>query len=194
MSLLSVLVLLALVFVLEARGHSLSRSTLIKSAESKSNAKVVDLSTPSSTIVASDSSTAADLPAGLKLLIGAGGIYAAFMKYGLFQEEIFSTTDKDGNKFKQVWFLQVLEAFANALVGGIGLKLSGGATPGLPLETFAMIGPAQLFAKACNSLALANGVSFPVGKLCTSRPSYELPFNLKTHLTIFVSIFFLNTQ
>ena len=162
---LAVLLLLAVILVAESKTHSLSRSSLVKVAESKSNAKLVDSSTSTSSILASETSSSVELPAGLKLLIGAGGIYAAFMKYGLFQEEIFSTTDTDGTKFKQVWFLQVLEAFANALVGFIGLQVSGGATPGLPLETFAMIGPAQLFAKACNSLALANGVSFPVGKL-----------------------------
>jgi hypothetical protein len=56
----------------------------------------------------------------LKLLIGVGGIYAAFMKYGLLQEAVFHYKAKDGSSFEQVWFLMVLEALANVLVGFIG--------------------------------------------------------------------------
>jgi len=43
-----------------------------------------------------------------------------------------------------------------------------GGTAGLPQEMFLMAGAAQISAKACNSLALANGLSFPVATLAKS--------------------------
>lgn len=58
----------------------------------------------------------------LKLLIGVGGIYGAFMKYGLLQEAVFKYKSNDGTKFDQVWFLMVLEALANVIVGFIGIS------------------------------------------------------------------------
>jgi hypothetical protein len=48
------------------------------------------------------------IPKGLKLLIGAGGIYAAFLYYGTLQEDVFHYKAADGSKFKQAWFLQSL--------------------------------------------------------------------------------------
>lgn len=72
-----------------------------------------------------------------------------------------------GAKFKEVWFLQAIEALANVIVGGIGLMVFG-ATAGLPQDLFAWAGLAQVSAKACNSLALANGLSFPVATLAKS--------------------------
>lgn len=48
------------------------------------------------------------IPQGLKLLIGAGGIYAAFLYYGTLQEEVFHYEAADGSKFNQAWFLQSL--------------------------------------------------------------------------------------
>jgi UDP-galactose transporter B1 len=108
------------------------------------------------------------LPDGLKLLIGAGGIYAAFLYYGSLQEDVFRYTSAvDGTSFKQAWFLQVLEALANVIIGWLGMQWSG-ATKGIPLRMFGISGAAQVSAKACTSLALANGLSFPVATLAKS--------------------------
>lgn len=115
-------------------------------------------------------STATDtkgLPDGLKLLIGAGGIYAAFLYYGSLQEDVFRFTAPDGTQFKQAWFLQVMEALANVIVGFAGMTVTG-ATKGIPLKMFGISGAAQVTAKACTSLALANGLSFPVATLAKS--------------------------
>jgi hypothetical protein len=65
----------------------------------------------------------AALPDSVKLIIGAGGIYAAFLYYGSLQEDVFRYVAADGTQFKQAWFLQVLEAMANVLVGFIGLQV-----------------------------------------------------------------------
>eukprot|EP00559_Dactyliosolen_fragilissimus_P008421 CAMPEP_0184863546 /NCGR_PEP_ID=MMETSP0580-20130426/11556_1 /TAXON_ID=1118495 /ORGANISM="Dactyliosolen fragilissimus" /LENGTH=321 /DNA_ID=CAMNT_0027361939 /DNA_START=265 /DNA_END=1230 /DNA_ORIENTATION=- len=107
------------------------------------------------------------LPASLKLLIGAGGIYGAFLYYGSLQEDVFRFTSDDGGTFKQAWFLQVLEALSNVIVGYAGMLITG-ATKGIPLTMFGISGAAQVTAKACTSLALANGLSFPVATLAKS--------------------------
>lgn len=49
------------------------------------------------------------LPDSAKLLIGAGGIYAAFLYYGSLQEDVFRYQAADGSFFTDAWFLQVLE-------------------------------------------------------------------------------------
>merc|ERR1719223_2502176 len=107
------------------------------------------------------------LPSSIKLLIGAGGIYGAFLYYGSLQEDVFRYTSAAGTSFKQAWFLQVLEALANVIVGFAGMKLMG-PTKGIPLKMFGISGAAQVSAKACTSLALANGLSFPVATLAKS--------------------------
>lgn len=107
------------------------------------------------------------LPDSIKLLIGAGGIYGAFLYYGSLQEDVFAYTAEDGSSFKQAWFLQVLEAFANVVIGFAGMQLSG-PTKGIPLKMFGISGASQVTAKACTSLALANGLSFPVATLAKS--------------------------
>ncbi len=48
------------------------------------------------------------LPQSVKLLIGAGGIYSAFLYYGTLQEDVFHYKAPDGTKFKSAWFLQAL--------------------------------------------------------------------------------------
>ena len=53
------------------------------------------------------------------------------------------------------------------MVGFVGMMLTG-ATPNLPLKDFAMSGAGQVCAKAFTSLALAQGVSFPVVTLAKS--------------------------
>lgn len=105
----------------------------------------------------------------LKLLWGVGGIYIAFIYYGSLQEDVFIHTSSagDGTKFKQAWFLQVLEALANVIFGFFGRMLIGG-TSGIPQKMFVISGVTQVCAKACTSLALANGLSFPVATLAKS--------------------------
>ena len=104
----------------------------------------------------------------LELLFGAGGIYAAFLYYGSLQEDVFRYASDEGDKFTQVWFLQVLEALCNVVVGFLGLQLTGGATPDLPQPLFASSGCSQVLAKYCTNAALANGLSFPVATLAKS--------------------------
>lgn len=110
---------------------------------------------------------ATGLPDSAKLLIGAGGIYGAFLYYGSLQEDVFRYTAEDGSSFKQAWFLQVLEALANVVIGFIGMQLMG-PTKNIPLKMFGISGASQVTAKACTSLALANGLSFPVATLAKS--------------------------
>eukprot|EP00586_Coscinodiscus_wailesii_P018972 CAMPEP_0172517920 /NCGR_PEP_ID=MMETSP1066-20121228/288911_1 /TAXON_ID=671091 /ORGANISM="Coscinodiscus wailesii, Strain CCMP2513" /LENGTH=323 /DNA_ID=CAMNT_0013300133 /DNA_START=274 /DNA_END=1245 /DNA_ORIENTATION=+ len=108
------------------------------------------------------------LPDTVKLLIGAGGIYASFLYYGSLQEDVFRyTSPTDSATFKAAWFLQVLEALANVIIGFVGMQLMG-ATPNIPKQMFAISGASQVSAKACTSLALANGLSFPVATLAKS--------------------------
>lgn len=113
------------------------------------------------------SETKAGIPDWMKLMIGAGGIYSAFLYYGSLQEDVFRYVSEDGSSFKQAWFLQVLEALANVIIGFIGMQLAG-PTKGIPLPMFGISGAAQVSAKACTSLALANGLSFPVATLAKS--------------------------
>lgn len=107
------------------------------------------------------------IPDAVKLIFGAGGIYAAFLYYGTLQEAVFQYEAADGTKFKAAWFLQFLEAVANVAIGGLGMLLTG-RTEGLPLDIFALSGTTQVCAKAFTSLALAHGLSFPVVTLAKS--------------------------
>lgn len=107
------------------------------------------------------------MPDAVKLLIGAGGIYGAFLYYGSLQEDVFRYVAADGSSFKQAWFLQVLEACANVVIGFAGMQLMG-PTKNIPLRMFGISGASQVSAKACTSLALANGLSFPVATLAKS--------------------------
>ena len=79
-------------------------------------------------------------------MFGAGGIYAAFLYYGSLQEDVFRYAAEDGSKFTEVWFLQVLEAAFNVVVGFLGLQIAGG-TKGLPQPLFAVSGSSQVLAK-----------------------------------------------
>ena len=57
-----------------------------------------------------------------ELLIGAGGVYAAFMYYGVLQEEITKKfVGHDGQKFTYTWFIQVTNA--NVFIVGIQVYL-----------------------------------------------------------------------
>jgi UDP-galactose transporter B1 len=66
-----------------------------------------------------------------------------------------------------------VEAMANVIIGYLGLMYTTGAGPmrnntQLPLKMFYISGVTQVFSKAFNSLALANGLSFPVATLAKS--------------------------
>lgn len=122
----------------------------------------------SNDLLDSPPSTPSDkVPANVKLLIGASGIYASFLYLGSLQEDVFNYQAEDGSKFHQAWFLQVLEALANLFVGFIGMRLAG-QTTGLPLKMFGISGVTQVSSKAFTSMALANGLSFPVATLAKS--------------------------
>lgn len=117
-----------------------------------------------------------------QLLFGAGGIYASFLYYGSLQEDVFRYAAEDGTKFTHAWFLQVLESFANVIFGVIALVLIGvtsnndentptkwwGGTRNLPKKPFLSSGFSQVCSKGFTSLALANGLSFPVATLAKS--------------------------
>jgi UDP-galactose transporter B1 len=82
---------------------------------SRSVVKVPTLSTNAMTKAAvavttspKPTSSAAQLPEAVKLLIGVGGIYAAFLYYGTLQEDVFHFKAADGSMFKAAWFLQFL--------------------------------------------------------------------------------------
>lgn len=103
----------------------------------------------------------------LKLLFGAGGIYASFLYYGTLQEDVFDYVNPKGLKFTHAWFLQVLEASTNVLVGYIGMKLSG-QTSNVPKKYFIITGASQVCSKAFTNMSLAYGLSFPVAMLAKS--------------------------
>jgi len=105
-------------------------------------------------------------PQATKLLFGAGGIYASFLYYGSLQEDVFRY-EAGGERFKEVWFLQVCEALFNVVIGFIGLMITQGSK-NLPQKLFACTGATQVFAKYCTNAALANGISFPVATLAKS--------------------------
>jgi len=100
-------------------------------------------------------------------MIGAGGIYIAFLWYGSLQEDVFSFQTADGTKFTFVWFLQCMEACTNIVVGLVGRHFCGGV-PNLPLRQFALTGLSQVLSKALTALSLASGLSFPVATLAKS--------------------------
>lgn len=108
-----------------------------------------------------------EIPDSVKLLIGAAGIYGSFLYYGSLQEDVFRYTSADGVAFTQAWFLQALEALANVVLGFVGMLITG-RTKGIPLRMFGISGATQVSAKAFTSLALANGLSFPVATLAKS--------------------------
>lgn len=146
-------------------GHQKQGKVLgLHAAATKATAKTTATKAATSKVAVS----AVSLPAPVKLLVGALGIYGAFLYYGIFQEDVFNYKSKNGSKFKSVWFLNVIEALANVVVGSIGLQVTGGMTKGLPLDIFAMAGASQVFAKAFTLSALAQGVSFPIVTLAKS--------------------------
>lgn len=118
----------------------------------------------------SNPNTKSGLPDYVKLLVGAGGIYASFLYYGILQEDVFKYVSSDGTPYTHAWFLQVVETFANVVIGYLGMLVTRDCAKSkqLPMKMFGISGAAQVSAKACTSLALANGLSFPVATLAKS--------------------------
>jgi len=169
----SILAFLALAVVLNINVSEAKLSSVIraKSTEKYNDYKVLAAAAAAPAAKSGKAQAPAlakELPGFVKLLIGAGGIYAAFIYYGVFQEDIFHYKAKDGSQFKAAWFLQIIEAVANVVIGGLGLMLTGGMTKDLPLKGFALAGTSQVFAKTFTSLALASQISFPVVTLAKS--------------------------
>jgi solute carrier family 35 (UDP-galactose transporter), member B1 len=102
-----------------------------------------------------------------QLFVGVSGIYAAYLYYGVVQEDLFRYRSTNGTGFSFVWALQVLESGVTMIIGFIGRKLCGGRK-NLPLIPFFHSGVSQLAAKALMSLSLAAGLSFPVVVLAKS--------------------------
>ena len=100
----------------------------------------------------------------LKLLIGAFGIFSAFSYYGYLMDPIVKfETDSDENFGKKyAWFLQLMEAGANVLVGGAGILATQGGqvSPGLPFSDFGFTGASQVMSKAMFTLAQGYGLPF----------------------------------
>ena len=68
---------------------------------------------------------------------------------------------EDGSKLEREWFLQVLEAAANVLVGLAGLILTqGGPSPAIPYKSFLLTGSTQVLAKAMTQKAQMGCPSF----------------------------------
>lgn len=102
-----------------------------------------------------------------KLMFGVFGIYAAYLSYGMYQEDLYRFRAPDGSSFNSVWFLQVLESAASIALGAMGRQFMGG-TKNLRLRPFFLSGAAQVFAKVFMSLSLVMGASFPVATLAKS--------------------------
>jgi solute carrier family 35 (UDP-galactose transporter), member B1 len=127
-----------------------------------------------------------------KLLFGTFGIYAAYLSYGLYQEDLYRYRaplyDHDPHAppvFRSVWFLQVLESAASIGLGIIGRKFWTNHSTNnhddkshhnkpyhyytlQSLRPFLLSGAAQVFAKVFMSLSLVMGASFPVATLAKS--------------------------
>jgi solute carrier family 35 (UDP-galactose transporter), member B1 len=102
-----------------------------------------------------------------QLLVGAAGIYGAYLYYGNVQEDLFRYRSVGGTGFTYVWFLQVLESAVTIAIGYVGRKVCGGRD-NLPVTPFFKSGVSQLAAKALMSMSLAAGLSFPVVVLAKS--------------------------
>mmetsp|Transcript_13450 Transcript_13450/g.42308 ORF Transcript_13450/g.42308 Transcript_13450/m.42308 type:complete len:320 (+) Transcript_13450:87-1046(+) len=99
-----------------------------------------------------------------QLLIGAGGIYAAFLYYGSLQEDVLTYKSADGERFKYSWFLQILEAGANVVLGGLCMLAFEGVRA-VPQVPYLISGALQVTAKYCTTASMVAGVSFPVATL-----------------------------
>jgi len=96
-----------------------------------------------------------------KLAVGVVGIFGAFLYYGQLMGDIIKFEAADGSKLEREWFLQVLEAAANVVVGLAGLMVAqGGPSPHIPYKSFLLTGSTQVLAKAMTQKAQIYGVPF----------------------------------
>ncbi|KAK1734774.1 UAA transporter family protein [Skeletonema marinoi] len=173
----------AMSFELSARDGASATSEADKAPLLPIHDVPADAASPASSLnVGSSAATNNDTKSrAMQLLFGAGGIYASFLYYGSLQEDVFRYESEDGTKFTHAWYLQVLESLANVIFGTIALIVMGassnsknsvglwwGGTPNLPKKPFVSSGFSQVCSKAFTSLALANGLSFPVATLAKS--------------------------
>lgn len=104
----------------------------------------------------------------VKLIFCAIGIYSAYLVHGSLQEDVFtyrSTTVPSSPSFKSVWFIQVIEAFANTTLAFFCHRISSRGKENIINKKYRVhffsSGASQVFSKAFTSLSLANGLSFP---------------------------------
>jgi len=102
-----------------------------------------------------------------QLLFGVFGVYAAYLYYGIVQEELFRFRSADGGAFRYAWFLQVMESIASIALGLVGRYFCGGRRD-LPCKGILLSGISQVFSKVFCSLSLAAGLSYPVMTLAKS--------------------------
>jgi len=103
----------------------------------------------------------------VKLVGGVAGIYAAFLYYGSLQEDVLTFQAADGSKFKYAWMLQVMEALANVVLGGVCMVVLEGVRM-VPQIPYLISGSLQVSAKYFTTQAMVSGVSFPVATLAKS--------------------------
>ena len=102
-----------------------------------------------------------------QLLFAVAGVYATYICYGVFQEQLFRYRSVDGKAFRYVWSLQVLESITTFWFGLAGRYLFG-CDHDLPVKGIMFSGVSQVFAKVFCSMSLAAGMSFPVMTLAKS--------------------------
>lgn len=112
----------------------------------------------------------------LQLLIGTGGIYAAFLYYGSLQEDVLTFKSPSGEKFVYSWFLQVLEASANVLLGGTLMVVLERGPRKVPQVPYLISGALQVSAKYCTTASMVAGLSFPVATLGKSSKMVPVMF------------------
>ena len=69
------------------------------------------------------------LSSELQLLISVSGIYFFYLYYGILQEQIWTTTEDDGNRFTFMLFLLLVQCVTNAFVAYIGVWLFDSTPP-----------------------------------------------------------------
>jgi UDP-galactose transporter B1 len=106
------------------------------------------------------------------------GIYAAYLLYGQYQEDVFtyqsnhiSSTIDTSVAFTYIWFVQVVEALTNTVMGIVGRymtqsKQQRSVRPNQ--KYFFYSGFSQVSSKALTSLALNTGLSFPLATMAKS--------------------------
>ena len=109
----------------------------------------------------------------VKLLIGAGGIYATYLCYGRLQETVYTYPN-----FHYVWFVQVIEASINLIGAQIGRKLTKSGSKEtdndsnkkqrIPHYLFMLCGTSQLCSKSLTSTSLNSGLSYVMATLAKS--------------------------